>query len=132
MLIRREVFDAIGPLDEQYFFGFEDLDFCLRARAAGFATILAESAAVYHEGGQSIGATSPRRLYFAARNHLRLADRVNPGANGAVAAGRRASIVMLNLAHAVRARGGSIVGRLAAVVRGTRDYMANRFGPDSD
>jgi len=131
ILVRREVFDAVGLLDEEYFFGFEDLDFCLRARAAGFATILAGRAGVYHEGGRSIGSTSPRRLYFAARNHLRLASRVGPRANRIASAARSASIVMLNLAHAVRARGGSIGSRLAAVVRGTRDYMANRFGPDS-
>jgi GT2 family glycosyltransferase/glycosyltransferase involved in cell wall biosynthesis len=132
MLVGREVFDAIGLFDEDYFFGFEDLDFCLRGRAAGFTTILAGAAAAYHEGGRSIGATSSRRLYFAARNHLRLARRADPGAHRIVAAGRAASIVMLNLAHAVRARGGSIGSRLAAVVRGTRDYMANRFGPGSD
>jgi len=132
MLVRREVFEAAGLLDEDYFFGFEDLDFCLRARAAGFTTILAGRAEVYHEGGQSIGATSPRRLYFAARNHLRLASRVGPRANRIAAAARSAVIVTLNLAHAVRSRGGSLTSRLAAVVRGTRDYMANRFGPDSD
>jgi N-acetylglucosaminyl-diphospho-decaprenol L-rhamnosyltransferase len=31
LLIRRAVFDAIGLLDEEYFFSFEDLDFCLKA-----------------------------------------------------------------------------------------------------
>ena len=29
MLVKREVFEAIGLLDEDYFFSFEDLDFCL-------------------------------------------------------------------------------------------------------
>jgi GT2 family glycosyltransferase/glycosyltransferase involved in cell wall biosynthesis len=132
MLVRREVIDVIGLLDEDYFFSFEDIDYCLRARAAGFTTILAGGASAYHEGGRSIGAMSPRRLYFAARNHLRLAKRADPDANRIVVAGRTASIVLLNLAHAVRTRGGSIGSRLAAVVRGTRDYIADRFGPDRD
>ena len=77
MLVRREVFTAIGLLDEDYFFGFEDLDFCLRARASGFATILARNSAVLHEGGKSMGAESPRRLYFGARNQLLLARRTD-------------------------------------------------------
>src|SRR6185436_10315184 len=38
MLVRREVFEAVGLLDEAYFFSFEDIDFCLRARNAGFQT----------------------------------------------------------------------------------------------
>src|SRR6185503_11098116 len=118
-----------GLLDEEYFFSFEDLDFCLRARRAGFATVLAGDAIAYHEGGGSLAATSPRRLYFAARNHLRLARQAG-GANGLESIWRGMSIVTLNLAHAVRWRGGSLPVRLWAVARGTRDYIGGRFGDD--
>ena len=61
MLVSREVFDAIGLFDEDYFFSFEDLDFCLRARRAGFATVLAGLAATHHEGGRSIGVSHDGR-----------------------------------------------------------------------
>jgi GT2 family glycosyltransferase len=131
MLVKREVFEAVGLLDEDYFFSFEDLDFCLKARRAGFTTILAGSAAVYHEGGRSMGANTPRRLYFAARNHLLLARRNDPSAGRLASLCRGGSIVLLNLAHAVRSRGGSLPARLGAVARGTRDYAAGRFGTDS-
>jgi GT2 family glycosyltransferase/glycosyltransferase involved in cell wall biosynthesis len=131
MLVKREVFEAVGLLDEEYFFSFEDLDFCLKARRAGFATVLAGSAAVYHEGGRSMGANTPRRLYFAARNHLLLARRNDPSAGRLASLCRGCSIVLLNLAHAVRSRGGSLPARLGAVARGTRDYAAGRFGADS-
>lgn len=130
MLVKREVFEAVGLLDEDYFFSFEDLDFCLRARRAGFATVLATDAVVYHEGGRSMGADSPRRLYFAARNHLLLARRAAPQSGRFASLGRAVSIVMLNLAHAALSRGGPLLARLSAVARGTRDYVAGRFGPD--
>ena len=127
MLIRREVFEAIGLLDEAYFFSFEDLDFCFRARNAGFETVLAGEATAYHEGERSIGA-GPRRLYYAARNHLRFA--AGAGRNGSRVATfwRGSSIVALNVAHAVRTSGGTLPGRLSAVVRGTRDHVAGRYG----
>jgi GT2 family glycosyltransferase len=128
MLVKREVFQAVGLLDEEYFFSFEDLDFCLKARDAGFATVLAGSATVYHEGSRSIGAGSPRRLYFAARNHLLLARRVEPSAGRLAFLGRASWIVLLNLAHAARSKGGSLPVRLGAVARGARDYAAGRFG----
>ncbi len=130
MLIRREVFEAVGLLDEDYFFSFEDLEFCLRARRAGFATVLAGAATVYHQGGQSMGAASQRRLYFAARNHLLMATRAAPSTHRVRAFCRSLSIVVLNLAHAVRATGGSLAGRLQAVASGTRDYAAGRLGSD--
>jgi GT2 family glycosyltransferase/glycosyltransferase involved in cell wall biosynthesis len=130
MLVRRAVFDAIGLLDDDYFFGFEDLDFCLRARRAGFATVLARSAAAYHEGGRSMGSDAPRRLFFAARNHLMLARRADPDAGAFASFARSSSIVMLNVAHAVRARGASLPARLSAVARGVRDYARGRVGAD--
>jgi GT2 family glycosyltransferase/glycosyltransferase involved in cell wall biosynthesis len=129
MLIKGEVFDAVGLLDEQYFFTFEDLDFCLKARRAGFSTVLAGQAVVYHEGGQSLGARSPKRFYYAARNHLRLARETDPAASPLRALTRACWIVMLNLAHAIVSPGGSLPVRVAAVARGTRDYVAGRFGP---
>ena len=132
MLVTRRVFDAIGLLDEDYFFSFEDLDLCLRARGAGFSTVLAGAATAHHEGGRSIGARSPRRLYFAARGHLLLARRAGPPAGRVASACRTGAIVALNLAHAVRCGGAPLPVRIAAVARGVRDYFAGRFGPDAD
>ena len=131
MLVKRGVFDAVGLLDEDYFFSFEDLDFCLKARRAGFVTRVAGAATAYHEGGRSIGAASPRRLYFAARNHLLAAQRADPMMGRARSLCRALSIVMLNLAHAVTSPGGSLPARLQAVARGTHDYVIGRFGADS-
>ena len=112
MLVRREVFATVGLLDEDYFFSFEDLDFCLRARRAGFATVLASAATVYHEGGQSLAAASPRRLYYAARDHLLLGERADPSSGVLSSALRTSSILTLNLAHAVRSSGGGLPARL--------------------
>jgi len=130
MLVKREVFEAIGLLDEDYFFSFEDLDFCLRARRAGFSTVVAATATAYHEGARSIGAASPRRLYFAARNHLLMAERIGPSTSNALSFARACSIVALNLAHAVRSDGASLPARMGAVLRGTRDYFARRVGTE--
>ena len=129
MLVSRQVFETIGLLDEDYFFSFEDVDLCLRARRAGFSTVLAANALAYHEGSESIGARSTRRLYFAARNHLLLGRRAAPETTWARNVWRGSSIVALNVAHAARFPGGSLASRIGAVVRGTRDYVTGRFGP---
>jgi GT2 family glycosyltransferase/glycosyltransferase involved in cell wall biosynthesis len=131
MLVTRDVFETVGLFDEDFFFSFEDLDFCLRARRAGFATMLAGRATVYHEGGQSLGASSPRRFYFAARNHLLLAKRAEPSVHPLRAWSRTSSIVALNLAHAISSRGGSMRARFGAAATGALDYFRGRFGAAS-
>ncbi len=129
MLIRRSVFDAVGLFDERYFYSFEDIDFCLRARRAGHRILLVPQALAYHEGHQSIGAASASRLYYAARNHLLLAQSALPltGLRDFV---RAAGIVLLNVAYALRAPGMPRLAAIRAVARGTVDHMKERYGRD--
>ena len=57
LLMRREVIDSIGFLDESFGIGnFEDDDYCLRARQAGFKTVIARDAFVHHVGGATFTA----------------------------------------------------------------------------
>jgi N-acetylglucosaminyl-diphospho-decaprenol L-rhamnosyltransferase len=54
MAFRRGVFDVAGPLREHYRFYAQDLDFCLRARAAGWNMRIVEEARVVHGGGATV------------------------------------------------------------------------------
>ncbi|MGE5756908.1 MAG: glycosyltransferase family 2 protein [Planctomycetaceae bacterium] len=55
LLVRREVFEAIGLLDEGYFMYYEEVDFCRRARRAGWPCWYVPQARVVHLVGQSTG-----------------------------------------------------------------------------
>jgi GT2 family glycosyltransferase len=55
MAIRREAWEQTGPLDASFRFYVQDLDFCLRARDAGWRVRLVPEARVVHLGGASIG-----------------------------------------------------------------------------
>lgn len=126
MLVDRSVFERVGLFDEAYFYSFEDLDFCLRARRAGFRAILVPAAIARHDGSRSIGRDSPDRHYFAARNHLRLAGRAAPGAGRWL---RGVAIVALNLAHAGVTGEAPRVAAVTSVLRGTYDHLRDRYGP---
>ena len=57
---RRAVLDRVGPLDEAYGIGmFEDDDFAVRMRAAGFRVCCAEDAYVHHVGQAAFRKLSP-------------------------------------------------------------------------
>ncbi len=61
MIIRKEVFDDIGFLDEGYFLYFDEVDFCLRARRAGWPAYYVPSSVVVHLVGQSTGISDTRK-----------------------------------------------------------------------
>ncbi len=62
MMIRREVFEQTGLLDEAYFMYFEETDFCMQAGRAGWDCWYVPSSRVMHLVGQSSGITNEKVL----------------------------------------------------------------------
>lgn len=67
MMIRREVIERLGGLDEGFFFYGEDAEFCHRVRKAGWRVRYDPGGAVIHLGGAS---SDPARLAVRQRNAL--------------------------------------------------------------
>lgn len=53
MLIQKEVFHKVGLFDPNYFMYYEDADFCLRARKAGFSLLCVPTAKMWHKVSKS-------------------------------------------------------------------------------
>lgn len=75
MLIRKEVFEKIGLFAEDYFLYYEDVDFCFRARQAGFDLAINTNAVITHFASRTVGKDSPQMLYYLARNHMLFVER---------------------------------------------------------
>jgi len=76
LLIRREVIDAIGMLDERFGIGcFEDDDYCLRAIQAGFRAVIATDAFVQHYGGRTFVGSGVDCRALMAENQRRFLDK---------------------------------------------------------
>ena len=63
LLLRRTALKRVGPLDERFFMYFEETDWCLRARHAGWQAWYLPRARVLHHGGKS------SEQYIAKRHH---------------------------------------------------------------
>ncbi|MCC6578880.1 MAG: glycosyltransferase family 2 protein [Phycisphaeraceae bacterium] len=61
LLVRREVFDDIGLLDDGYFLYYEEVDFCFRARRAGWTCWYLPTSRVVHLVGASSGISDSRK-----------------------------------------------------------------------
>jgi GT2 family glycosyltransferase len=72
MLIRREVYEAIGPLDEGFFWGSEDVDYCFRAHRAGHKVLYAPTPAIVHRIGASTNQVPIRTFVNFHRSMNRL------------------------------------------------------------
>ena len=71
MLVKKEVFEKIGFFDEKYFLYLEDMDFCVRAKQAGFKIIFEPRAIIWHKNAGSAGGSgSVTQDYFITRNRL--------------------------------------------------------------
>jgi GT2 family glycosyltransferase len=67
----RRVFDAIGGFDEGFGTGADEVDFCLRARRAGFSIGFAPDAVARYRMKESTGAVMRQRFGYG-RGHQRL------------------------------------------------------------
>lgn len=76
MFIRADVFRKIGLLDPAFFLNNEEIDFCSRAKRAGFRCAYVPEAKLWHKISVSFGGEdSPMKEYFGARNRLLWAQR---------------------------------------------------------
>jgi GT2 family glycosyltransferase len=68
MFLRREVYDRIGGLDEQYFMYGEDLDWCYRVQSNGWKVQYVPDTQIVHYGGESTSRSSidARAIFYQA------------------------------------------------------------------
>lgn len=70
MGIRSEVFRKVGLLDDKFFIYFEESDFCMRTRKAGYSIVAVANSIIYHIEAATTVFNSPFHTYYNTRNHL--------------------------------------------------------------
>lgn len=71
LMARRAVYEQIGPLDEGYVMYSEELDWCKRAKGAGWRVVYVGSARIIHHGGKSTDQAGPRKHIHFQQSKLR-------------------------------------------------------------
>lgn len=70
LMIRREAWDRVGPFDERFPIFFNEVDWCLRARQAGFRIVYAPEVEIVHYGGASTAQVAPAMAWESRRGLL--------------------------------------------------------------
>lgn len=69
-MLKREVYDKIGPMAEDYFLYYEEIDYCERIRNAGYNILFNGHSIVYHKESMSVGMNSPLKVFYNTRNRI--------------------------------------------------------------
>jgi len=70
ILVKKEVIEEVGALDERFFYYWEETEWCLRAKRAGWKIIHVPGAKIWHKGVQRDYQPSPSVTYYWTRNWL--------------------------------------------------------------
>ena len=78
MMVKREVIEKAGLMPECYFLYYEELDWSLMIRRAGYDIWYEPATTVFHKESQATGQHSPLRTYYITRNRLLFVQRNAP------------------------------------------------------
>ncbi len=112
LLVRRAVIDQVGGLDEAFALNLEDVEWQLRAAKAGFRSVLAQDAELFHDPPGQGRVTSG--AYYQTRNACLLTSRTCG----------RSALRRLRWRLAAEGYGGRLLGRPRArlILAGLRDF----------
>ena len=74
LLVRSEVYEVLGGLDDRFFAHMEEIDLCWRMQLEGWKVTVVPQSLVYHVGGGTLPASSPFKLFLNFRNNLLMLD----------------------------------------------------------
>lgn len=79
MMVSRERLNKIGVMSEDYFLYYEEMDWSMRFRNAGYNIDYNPVQTIYHKESQSTGQSSPLKIYYLTRNRLKYASKFQKG-----------------------------------------------------
>jgi GT2 family glycosyltransferase len=68
--IRSELFRKLNGFDESFFAHMEEIDLCWRLKNRGYKILVNPQSCVFHFGGGTLSAISPRKTFLNFRNNL--------------------------------------------------------------
>ena len=123
LIIRRAVYREVGGLDTLFFAHQEEIDLCWRLNARGWRIVSAPQSIVYHVGGASLSADSPRKVFLNFRNNLLMIYKNLPAPTlHRVLFARMILDLVAMLVYLLRLR----PGQAASVLKGWRCFLIKR------
>jgi GT2 family glycosyltransferase len=126
ILVRRAVIEQVGMLDERFFYYWEETEWCLRARRAGWTILNVSEARLWHKGVQRDYQPKPAVSYYNTRNQLLMMHKHRAPLEAWLVAGSQKLRTIVS--YSLRPRWRSRRAHRDAMCRGAVDFFARRWG----
>ncbi|HET7010799.1 MAG TPA: glycosyltransferase family 2 protein [Anaerolineales bacterium] len=126
LLVRREVVEMVGALDERFFYYWEETEWCLRARRAGWRIVIVPQAKIWHKGVRRTYRPGPHVTYYWTRNWLLTLAKHRAPVWAWLSVG--GWILRTSLAWTLRPRWREMREHRQAMWQGARDFVRCRWG----
>ncbi len=126
ILVRREVIEQVGGLDERFFYYWEETEWCVRARRKGWQIFHVPAAKIWHKGVQRNYQPSPNVTYYATRNRFLLLSKHQAPLR--VWAGSILQTARTLASWTVKPKYRFLRDHREAMMQGTMDFLRHRWG----
>lgn len=127
LLVKRAVLEQVGLLDERFFAYYEETEWCVRARRAGFKVVHVPRAHIWHKISPVAQADSPLVHYYMTRNRLLFLKATGAGPRAWLHT-LLAEYLRTLVSWSVRPRWRGKRRQRDIMVRALRDYFFQRLG----
>jgi GT2 family glycosyltransferase len=127
LLCKRPVLEQVGLLDERFFMYYEEAEWCVRARRAGFRIVHVPAARVLHKIPLDARADQPYVSYYMTRNRL-LFLRASGAPWGAWLHAAVVQDLRTCLSLSLRPKWRDRRQQRDAMIRAWNDFLRRRFG----
>lgn len=126
IMLRSEMIEQIGLIDERYFYYWEETELCIRARKHGWRIVHAPHARIRHKGVQVDYRPPPSVTYYATRNRLLTLSKHQAPLIVRLIAWLR--LIRTLLSWTIRPKWKSMRLHRDAMLRGMMDFLFRRWG----
>lgn len=126
ILVRRAVIEQLGALDERFFYYWEETEWCVRARRAGWRIVLVPRAKLWHKGVQRDYRPKPAVTYYNTRNRFLLLQKHH--APLLIRTYAWTQTLRTLVSWSIKPRWRTQRGHRDAMWQGTRDFLSGRWG----
>lgn len=129
ILLRRQVIEQIGLLDQRFFIYYEETDWCVRANHAGWKILYVPAARLWHKVSATMGTTSPATDYYMNRNVLLFLAKNQHGIGRWAAIGLAAGRNLLAVvAYTIKSHDGQRIPNRNTRLMALRDAILGKWG----
>lgn len=126
MMVKRKALDKAGLMPEDYFLYYEELDWSMMMRHAGYEIWYEPASEIFHKESATTGQNSPLRTYYIMRNRLLFVRRNRKGIKAMLSYIYIIGIVSLRniICHTLSGK----YNLLYATFNGVTDFIRRKFG----